>query len=274
MFRFAVAVGAVALALSACSKSTPHVERVAARVNGEAISVPEFQMVMNRAAQAAQKPEPAALMDGLIDRKLFARKAAALKYDQEPAVALLLEEAKEQILAQAYVTKLAGWSSADDAAVTAFYDENHDLFEQRHVYQVIELAVVASPDQLADLKRRAARAHDLYKITAWLKALGLRYNLAAVAKGSEQLAPQLLSRLKRMHEGEITVMDSAGGASVLQLLQSDPAPLGREAAAPMIENMLAARKRAEVAERELKYLRSKAAIEYVVDLHANSKPQP
>lgn len=126
---------------------------------------------------------------------------------------------------------------------------------------------------MPELKRRAAHAHDLFQVVAWLKAERLPYNLGAVAKASEQLAPPLLSRLEPMREGEIAVMETAGGVSVLQLLQSDPAPLTREAAAPMIEQVLRARRQAQVAEQERKYLRSKAAIEYVVDLGGHSTQQ-
>ncbi len=264
MFRFSLLAVAV-IALTACSK-TPSQARVAARVNGEAISVPEFQMTMSRVSQAAEKPAPAAVMESLIDRKLFAQKAHALKYDEEPVVAILVDEAKEDVLAQAYIANLARWSRDEDSAVQTFYEENRKLFEKRRIYRVIEVAVATPPERAPELTQRVAQAHDLYPIIAWLKAEGLPYNLGAVARASEQLAPALLSRLDSMREGEIAIAETSGGFSILQLLQSDPAPLTREAAAPMIEQVLRARKRAQVTEQERKYLRSKAVIDYVVDL--------
>jgi hypothetical protein len=69
-----------------------------------------------------------------------------------------------------------------------------------------------------------------------------------------------------MQEGQIQLMEVPGGISILQLLAADPAPLSREAAAPMIEQFLRARRRVEIAEREQKHLRSKATIEYMVDV--------
>ena len=276
MLRLPLLCAVAVLALASCSRAPSTQGRVAVRVNGEAISVPEFQMVLGQASQAAQKPAPAAVMESLIDRKLFAQKAVALKYDREPVVAMLLEQARENVLAQAYVANLAGWSRADDDAVRAFYDKHRDLFQKRRVYRVIELAVAVTPERAAELERRAMRAHDLYAVVAWLKAEKLPYNLSAAAKPSEQLAPVLLSRLQAMREGEISVLESSGGASVLQLLQCDPAPLAREAAAPIIERALRARKLAQVAESEQKYLRSKASIQYVVALggHEAEPPKP
>lgn len=265
MLRFSLPCIAL-LALAACSPSPSPQSRVAARVNGEAIPVAEFQMVVSQAGRTAQKPAPAAVMESLIDRKLFAQKALALKYDQQPQVALLLDAAKESVLAQAYIASLADWSREDDEAVAAFYEKNRDLFEKRRIYRVVEVAVAASPELIARLKQRAMHARDLYGVVTWLKAQGLPYNLGAVAKPSEQLAPPLLSHLTAMREGEIAIMEVTGGASVLQLLQSDPAPLTREAAAPLIERALRARKQAELAEAQRKYLHTKAHIEYVVDL--------
>jgi hypothetical protein len=60
----------------------------------------------------------------------------------------------------------------------------------------------------------------------------------------------------------------------VQLLHSEPTPLSREQAAPLIEQLLQARKRAEVAERERKHLRSTASIEVLVDIGRPRSVQP
>jgi len=256
-----------ALALGACSRHASAPARVAAKVNDTEISVPRFQMFLARfGLQLGGNVKPATVLDGLIDRELLAQRALALKLDQELSVASALADAKDEILAQAYVENLIGISPEDESAVTAFYRDNPTLFEQRRVYRVFELAASVPQARIAELKQRAARAHGLYEIAAWLKAQNLPYNAGGVTKGSEQIAPQLLARLATMHEGQIQVMEVPGGASVVQLLDAQPAPLTREAAAPMIEQLLRARRRAEIAQREQKHLRSKATIEYMVDL--------
>jgi EpsD family peptidyl-prolyl cis-trans isomerase len=257
---------ALIVTLAACSRSPAPATRPAVRVNGEEISVQQFQLASSVAAQMAQAVAPAALMESLIDRKLLAQNAQALKLDHKLQVALIVDEAREQILAEAYLENLAHWSMADESEVAKFYDQNRTLFEARRIYRVVELAFQASPQQLRELNGRVRRARGLHEVAAWLKERNLPYNIGGVAKASEQLAPRLLARLESMHEGDLAVVDAQGGASVVQLLQSDPAPLSREAAAPVIEQALRARKRAELAERERKFLRSKAKIEYVVDL--------
>jgi EpsD family peptidyl-prolyl cis-trans isomerase len=241
-------------------------------VNGAEISVPHFQVVFARvAAQRAEKTDPAVLMDSLIDRELLAQKGLELKLDRDVAVAVALADAKADILAQAYLDNHVGSSSEDQGAVTAFYNEHPALFEQRRLYRVFELAVNAPPDSVAALKEHATRAHGLHEVAAWLKKQHLPFQAGGVTKASEQLAPQLLARLASMEDGQIEVLEVPGGASVVQLLHSEAAPLSRDAAAPMIEQLLRARKRADVSERERKYLRAKASIEYVVDL---GRPRP
>jgi EpsD family peptidyl-prolyl cis-trans isomerase len=273
MISFRWIVLAIALLqLIACSPHPGHPTRAAVKVNGNEISVQRLQMLRSRLGpQLAEKP--LALVESLIDRELLVQKAVALKVDQDAPVALALSEAKEDILTQAYVERLVGSSPEDRGAVAAFYYENPQLFNQRRIYRVFELSVSASPDRVAALKERAARAQGLHQLAAWLKEQNVPFNAGGVSKGSEQLAPELLSLLASMEDGRIAVLERPGGASVLQLLHSDPAPLSREEAAPMIEQLLRARRRTEVVENERKYLRGKASIEYVLDLGQPRSPQ-
>ena len=68
-----------------------------------------------------------------------------------------------------------------------------------------------------------------------------------------------------MKEGDIAVFTTALGASVVQLVQAQDAPLTEEQAAPLIEQFLAGRKKLELAAAEVKRLRELASIEYVGD---------
>ena len=66
-----------------------------------------------------------------------------------------------------------------------------------------------------------------------------------------------------MGEGDIAVFASPLGASVVQLVHAQEAPLSEQQAAPLIGEFLAGRKRLEVAAAEVRRLREAAAIEYV-----------
>lgn len=256
------------LFLGACAPEAPKPQgRVAATVNGEHISLERWELLRAHAlAQPGQNIDPERLMDALIDQVLFAQKATRLQLDRRGSVPAALEEARTRVLAQAYLEDKLG-EPPDAAEITAFYDEHPQLFENRRVFRVFELAVIAPATQVDAIRRRAARASSLMEVAAWLEQQRLPFNVGGVTKPSEQLAPPLLAALLEMKKGDLRVLQTAAGVSVLQLVHSEAAPLSREAAAPAIAAVLRARKRQEVAERERGYLRSAAAIEYGADFN-------
>ena len=89
------------------------------------------------------------------------------------------------------------------------------------------------------------------------------FSAATETQPAEQLPIAYLPQLAGMKPGEMAVLASPGGATVIQLLHAEAAPLGMEQAEPLIESFLAGRKRLEVAAAEVKRLRESARIEYL-----------
>ena len=119
--------------LMACEPANTH---ALARVNGVEIS-------------ARQLPNQQAL-EKIIDRELLVQKALAAGLDKDPAVAETLDNARRQVLAQAYVERVAtGGAKPTRDEVRAFYDQNPALFAERRIYRIRELTV-AEPADLAE----------------------------------------------------------------------------------------------------------------------------
>lgn len=253
--------------LAACSPhETERAVDAAATVNGKPIPIARFRRALAQLNPATAPPSaPVRLLDGMIDRELLAQEAERIELDARPSVVDAVEAARAAILAQAYVEHELGTAPADAHQVRSFYHDNPDLFAKRRIYRLFELAVIAPPATVEALRKRAARA-DLYELAQWLKARKVAFNTGGATKAAEQLAPGVLERLRTMRDGEVTVISVSGGASVIQLVQSENAPLTQDEAAPMIERLLRARRRREIATREVKYLRTRAAIEYAVEL--------
>ena len=76
-----------------------------------------------------------------------------------------------------------------------------------------------------------------------------------------------------MREGQIAVIRTSRGASVVQLLQAQEASLSEQQATPIIERYLHSRKQLAVAQAEVKRLRERARIEYVGEFEA-ARAQP
>ncbi|HZE61729.1 MAG TPA: EpsD family peptidyl-prolyl cis-trans isomerase [Burkholderiales bacterium] len=230
--------------------------QLVARVNGIEISAREVRT--NGPASVAQAVEK------VIDRELLVQKALEAGLERDPQVKDSIDNARRQVLAQAYLDRAASAApQPSKEEVRAFYAENPPLFAERRVYRMREL-VVSAPAELVDvLRAQAARAADLDEVAAWLKARNARFSTATDTQPAEQLPLAYLPQVARMKPGEIAVFAIPAGANVIQLVQAEEAPLGLEQSQVLIEQFLAGRKRLELAAAEVKRLRASAHIEYV-----------
>lgn len=243
----------LAAACDGASASRAGRQQVLARVNGTEISSLD--------AAGAQA------LDRIIDRELLVQKALAAGLDRDPQVTQAIDDARRQLLAQAYLERAAvGASRSSPEEVRRFYAENPALFGERRIYRLRELAVSAPAELLDVLRAEAARARDLEELADWLRSRKARFTAVGLTQPAEQLPLSQLPQLARMKEGDIAVFATPLGASVIQLVQAEPAPLSEQQAAPVIEKFLAGRRRMELAAAEVRRLRDGARIEYVGDV--------
>lgn len=245
-------IAALAAGCERASAFRPGAELVVAKVNGVEIST--------RDAAGTQA------LESVIDRELLVQKALAAGLDRDPQVSQSIDHARRHLLAQAYLERAAGASRSTPEEVRAFYSANPALFARRRIYRLRELAVSAPGELLEVLRAEAARARDLDEVAAWLRTRGARFSAFGLTQPAEQLPLTQLPKLAAMSTGDIAVFATPLGASVVQLLQAEDAPLSEQQAAPVIEQFLAARKRMELAAAEVRRLRDGARIEYVGDI--------
>ncbi len=260
---------AIAIALSACGKADEKAtsSQIAAKVNRTEISVHQInQAITQRRDIAPEQAKQAAgeALERIIDQELLVQKALEAKQDRDPQVMQAIESAKRQILAQAYIDKVAIAASVDSQEnVAKFYKDNPALFARRRIYHVHELAVVVPQEKLQGLKAEATKAKDLNSVMAWLKSQELPYTRTTSTRPAEQLPLVILPQMYEMRDGQISVFPTSGGATVVQLIGAEEAPVNEQQAAPIIKQFLASRKRLEVAQEEIRKLRAQAKIEYV-----------
>ena len=232
-----------------------------AKVNGSEISI-------HHVRSAAAPGSAAQALEKVIDRELLVQKALAAKLDRDPKVIESIETARRQVLAQAYLDRsvsaaasAAGGNSRDE--IRAFYAENPALFAERRIYRLRELVVSAPTEMIDVLRAEAAKARELDEVAGWLRSRNAKYSADARTQPAEQIPLTFLPQLARMKPGELAVFATPLGASVIQLVHAEDAPLTEQQAAPLIEQFLAGRKRLETAAAEVKRLRELATIEYL-----------
>jgi len=260
---------AIMVALSACGRTDAQKAsgQIAAIVNGEEISVHRVNGAIARgddippgeageaAAQALQR---------VMDQELMVQQALKAKLDRDPQVMQAIENAKRQILARAYIDRVVAAAPAQSQdEIGTFYKEHSALFERRRIYQLHELVVAAPQEKLVALQAAAAAAKSMDEVAGWLKARELPFNVVTASKPAEQIPLEILPRMLEMRDGQIAVLSTARGTSVVQVLRSEEAPLSGQQAGPIIERFLLGRKRLELARAEVGKLREQAKIEYV-----------
>ena len=248
-------------------------DRVAAdRANAQLVAKVNGVEISAHAIRTSGSASVAQAVEKVIDRELLVQKALEAGLERDPQVKDSIDNARRQVLAQAYLERAANASTQPTKdEVRAFYAENPALFAERRVYRMREL-VVAAPAELIDvLRAQAARAADLDEVAAWLKARNARFSTATETQPAEQLPLAYLPHMARMKPGEIAVFATALGCNVIQLVQAEDAPLGLEQSQALIEQFLAGRKRLELAAAEVKRLRASAHIEYVAQFKQSTR---
>jgi EpsD family peptidyl-prolyl cis-trans isomerase len=262
-------VSLVVLALGACTRAEVGAGAlaVAAKVNGNAVSLQQINSLIERGAlEGLLQPSAAQALERVIDQELLVQKALEAKLDHDPRLDEAVDAARRQFLAQAYLeAQAAALPASSEQEIRAFYSLNPALFERRRIYTYRSLTSALPESRARELRAEMLRSGSLEALAQWLDAQGLAFEMASATRSAEDLPLNQLARLHTMKNGELALLPVAGAAAVLQLVHAQEAPIAAEQARPAIERFLASRKRAELAEQQLRELRRQARIEYYRD---------
>ncbi len=274
-------VAVAVLLLTACggeNKKKP-ASQVAVKVNNEEISVHQINTVLSRGgpsplAQTEQASRD--ILEKLIDQELLVQKAVEKKLDRDPNVMQAMEAGRRQILAQAYLEQLTGSAAKPTAEeVKSYYEKHPELFSERRIFRFQEFLIAVGADQLSAVQEQVARSKSLNELVSWLKARDIKFGSDVTTKAAEQLPMELLPRLHKMKDGEVSIFPTPKGLLIVQLVASQIAPLDLAAATPLIEQFTLNQRRSEMAAKEVAQIRAAAKIEYqgsFTKSAADSKP--
>jgi EpsD family peptidyl-prolyl cis-trans isomerase len=259
------------LALGACGKKseTKGPGQVAAKVNGDEVSIHQVNYVLQRLGTVPEtkvNETSKQVLEKLIDEQLLVQKAVEQKLDRDPRVVQAIEATKRQILSQAYMEQVMAAAPKRNAAeIQDFYAKRPELFGERRLYRLYQATFAATPELLPRLEEQVKKAKTIKEVTTWLTQEKIAFNVATSTKAAEQLPADLLPHLHKMKDGSLEIVANSDKTSylVLQLAGSQTTPVDAKAAEPFIDQYLQNQKRAELASAEVKHLRSQAKIEYV-----------
>ncbi|MHB1176410.1 MAG: EpsD family peptidyl-prolyl cis-trans isomerase [Sulfuriferula sp.] len=269
-FSSLLAVTLVPVFLAGCGNQSDHKDKdtqVAAKVNGDEITVHQINQVLSHAPNL--KPEQAKqaaadVLHGLVDQQLLIEQAKKDKLDRNPQVVAAYESAHAQILTQAYLDQeLSKLPQPTDHEIKDYYTQHPELFANRRLYRFQELTIDGSGGRVPEIRKEIGLTKQIDAFVEWLKAEKIPFNINNGIKKAEEVPLNLLPRLSKMQDGQAMVTVNGSSVLIVQLVASQQQPMAIEAAKPVIAAYLANSKRRDATTAMLKKLHDKAKIEYV-----------
>ena len=280
-FTYTLLASALVLGLVACGdKGDKKVAtQVAAKVGSEEISVHQINQILQRANTNATTPDAAKAMsrevlEKLIDQQLAVDQAVEAKLHRSPEVVTQIEAARREILARAYMQKLASSLPKPTAEeIKAYYKEQPALFSERRVFNLQELVVPKTPanasaNLTAELKSQVAAGKSIEDAAAWLKSKDIQFGGGKATRPAEQIPLELLSQLHALKDGQSMVFDTPQATTVVRVVASQLAPVPEAEALPRIEQFITNRRATDAVTADLKRLRAATTVTYMGEFTA------
>lgn len=265
----------VTLTLTACGDKEEKkvATQVAAKVGKEEISVHQINQVLSRtnagnASPAAVDKLRRDVLEKLIDQQLAVDQAIESKINRSPEVVAMLESARREVLARAYIQQITGaLPKPTPEELKKYYVDHPALFSERRVFnlQEVQLPASAGPAIAENVRGMLAAGKPLEEVGLFLKGQDIKFGGGAATRAAEQIPLEVLTKLHALKDGQSMVVQNPQGFNVVKVVASQTAPVPEANALPRIEQFLANQRGAEAVSKAIKDLRAKSTITYMGD---------
>ena len=267
----ALLAASLATGLLACSSKDDKkvATQVAAKVGSEEISVHQINQVLSRANTAGASPQAAQAMsrevlEKLIDQQLAVEQATEEKLHRSPEVVAQIEAARRDILARAYMQKIAGTvPKPTPVEVKKYYAEHPQLFSERRIFNVQEIVVAAAPGLVQQLRSFAAASKPVIDVANWLKSKNIKFDGGSATRAAEQIPLERLAQIHALKDGQSLVLESPQAITLVRVASSQSSPVAEAAALPRIEQFLTNQRASEAVAAKIKELRAATKVTYM-----------
>lgn len=256
------------LLLGGCGHKEAKDTQVAAKVNGEEITVSQVNFALSRLGQQIPQDKLQQVsnqaLNSIINQTLLEQAAVKDKLDRDPTVLQAIEAAKLQILAQAYAEKqTSSTAKPTDADISQYYNDHPDLFAQRKIYKLQELQIQAKPEQVDSIKQQLTSTGNMGDFVNWLKSQNIPFQGGETVQAAEQIPLPLLERLSKLNPGQAALVDNNGTLLVIVVAAAQPQPVTLDQAKAQITAFLANQARQKAVADLVKQLKDSGKIEYL-----------
>lgn len=272
MKKIALIVPALLLVMAGCSKHEGGAKggsQVVAKVNGSEITVHQLNFALSKMGKMDQDQVKAAsekVLQQMVDMELLKQKSIDEKLDRDPNVLQVLEATKQQVLAQAYMQKVASKQAApSEDEVKKFYNTHPELFSERNVYVIQEFAVKDGNEHASEIEAGINDAKSADDVAQWLKDNNYVFNANASRKAAEQLPLELAKKMNTMQAGDTLVVKSPQTLVLLFLAKVDRQPVAMDNAKTVIQQFMVNSNQQTLIKNEVAALRKEAKVEFYGD---------
>jgi EpsD family peptidyl-prolyl cis-trans isomerase len=247
MNRFALfAATSLALlpVLAACSSDDVPTGQVVATVDGTEITQTELNAELGGAKgrnAAEQQAIERSVLEGMVNRTLLAKAAAEQELDKTPDGALTKRRAEQMAmiaLLEKSITAKAPAVSSDEAK--EFVAENPELFDQRRIFLVEQIAVNAnSPKLLKDLEP----LNTMTEIQAYLTSVKLPSQMSFGVIDALQTDPSVTKQIVALAPDAVFVLPQGDSIRINRIRDTQVVPVTGDNAVALAKEILGNQRR-------------------------------
>jgi EpsD family peptidyl-prolyl cis-trans isomerase len=270
-FAMTLLAAALSMGLVACGSKDEKktASQLAAKVGSAEISVHQINQVLSRTNASATSPEAAKAMsrevlEKLIDQQLAIEQATENKLDRTPDVLSQIEASRREIIARAYLQKIAAAQPKPSVEeVKKYFADYPQLFSERRIYNLQEVVVPAAAGVSDQFRSFVTSGKSIEDAVSWLKNKDVKFRSRAIKMEAEQIPMEALARLHKLKDGQSLLVEAPQGITMLRIAASQSAPVTEAVALPRIEQYLTNQRATEALTAKFKELRAASKIAYV-----------
>ncbi|MES2583341.1 MAG: EpsD family peptidyl-prolyl cis-trans isomerase [Pseudomonadota bacterium] len=267
LVRTAVLVALVPILVMGCSKKDKAPTQAVAIVDGQEISVHQINTVLTKVNGVTPDTLPKVkrdILEGLVEQQLAINLATANKLDRSPEVVTAIENAKREIIARAALEQIRNAQpKPTDEEAKAYFDAHPELFSQRRVFNLQEIAIDKATPNLAEVRSKVAVAKTIEEVAEWLTQKGIGFKPSAGARPAEQIPLEVLPKLHEFKDGQVGLIEGNDAHFIARVVASKTLPITEAQAIPRIKVFLANQRGVEAIKREKEAMKAKAKVEYL-----------
>ena len=252
--------------LAGCNGKHQPATQVVAKVNNDEISIHQINSALARIPNLSPANVASArkeILDKLINQQLAVQQALDKKLDRSPEVMMMIDASRREILTRAYLSQLvSGSAKPTDEEVKQFYTSHPQLFAERRIYNLQEIALQKPHPSVGDLQSRVT-GKSMADIAASLKNDNITFASNGGTRAAEQIAIPILTELAKFKDGETGVIETPEATMIIHIESTQLAPVKEDVALVRIPQFLANQKAKAIINDKFAQLKSQAKIEYM-----------